>query len=90
MSIHHNSVKHLEKAKTLAGTGDYDSLRYAALELRYAIECIFYELLPLYQEELPSDIIEKWKLQEIIDVIIDCDPHVEHTKVVRFGVHPSS
>lgn len=85
MSIHNKSIRHLEKAKALAKTNDYDYLRYAALELRYAIEFIFYELIPLYRDELPSDIIEKWKPQEIIDAVIDCDPYVEHSKEISIA-----
>ena len=85
MPIHFNSIKHLEKAKVLASSAKYDSLLYAALELRYAIECIFYRLIPLYKDELPTDMLKEWRPQKIIDEIIDCDPYVAHSNRIRLA-----
>jgi hypothetical protein len=59
-------------------TGDEASLRYAALEIRMAIEQLFYKLLPSYREELPGDLMKHWQPKKIIDALIDCDPDVEH------------
>lgn len=75
--MHDEARKALDKAKKHIAAGDPDSLRYACLDLRSAIEHLFYELIPLYEEELPSDIVEKWQPAQIIAALVDCDPLVE-------------
>src|SRR5687768_15974814 len=84
-SMHENARRALEKAKKLIGAADSDSLRYASLELRTAIEHLFYELMPLYEEELPSDIVREWRPVQIIDALVDCDPLVgQDTRICVF------
>lgn len=78
MSIHHAAMDHLEKAKRLV-EGDYDSLRYAVLELRYGIECLVYELLPGYAEELSDEVREAWKPSEILQEMVSCNPGLPNT-----------
>jgi hypothetical protein len=85
MSIHHQAVRHLDLALTFQARGDYDSLRYAALELRHAIECLVYELMPHYKDELPSEAFETWRPQEILEALVDCNPALKHTVVVRIS-----
>ena len=57
MSVHWRAMQHLNKAKALLGRGDDDALFYAALEMRYCIEHLFYRLVPLYETELPDDVL---------------------------------
>ncbi len=74
------------KAKTLIAEGSGDSLRYATLQLRMAIEYLFYELVPLYKQELPDDILStRWQPKQIIDAILECDPDAELPSRVAFG-----
>jgi hypothetical protein len=83
--MHEEAIRALAKAKRLIAAGDADSLRYACLELRTAIEHLFYELIPLYAEELPSDIVSKWQPAQIIAALVDCDPLVEEdTRICVF------
>jgi hypothetical protein len=65
-------------ARSLITAGDEASLRYAALEIRMAIELMFYKLLSSYKEELPDDLLKHWQPKKIIDALIDCDPDIEH------------
>jgi hypothetical protein len=67
----------VDKARALVTSGDQNDLRYACLELRGAIEHLFYELIPLFADELPSDIVYEWRPVQIIDAIVDCDPSAE-------------
>ena len=46
------------------------------------IEFLFYELVPLYVEELPTDIVHQWRPQQIIHALIDCDPEVENDNTI--------
>jgi ribosomal protein L37AE/L43A len=79
MSIHHSAIQHLNTAASLMEKGDYDSLRYAVLELRYGLECLVYELLPHYASELPDDVLEGWKPSEMLRAMVDCNPDLPHT-----------
>lgn len=75
--LHRDSMNHVNLARKLITTGDEVSLRYAALEIRIAIERLFYKLLPAYREELPDDLLKRWQPKQIIDALIDCDPDIE-------------
>ena len=72
--VHHRTQSCVRKANELLNSDDPDALRYASLQLRMAIEYVFYELLPLYRDELPDDITSKWQPKQIIDAILECDP----------------
>jgi transposase-like protein len=91
MSIHYRAMAHLEKAKELLAKNDEDSLRYAALEIRYCIEHLFYELIPLYKQELPDDVMngKVWKPGDIIAMISEIDPGVLHDRTLTFGSESS-
>jgi len=87
MSIHHEAMEHLEKAQVLLAAGGDDNLRYAALEMRYCIEHLFYRIIPQYQEELPDNVLkgDVWKPGDIINMIADIDPGVTHDRGLRIG-----
>lgn len=91
MSIHHRAMAHLDKGKDLLAKSDPDSLRYAALEIRYAIEHLFYELIPLYKDELPDDVTsgKVWRPGEIIAMIEEIDPGIHHDVTLSFGPESS-
>ncbi|WP_428304573.1 DUF5677 domain-containing protein [Lacipirellula sp.] len=76
----------LLKAEPLIQLGDADSLRYASLQLRMGIEYLFYELVPLYKQELPDDILSAgWQPQRILDAILECDPDANQDSRLAFG-----
>jgi hypothetical protein len=55
--------------------------------MRYCIEHIFYALVPHYKAELPDDVVDGkvWRPAEIIDMIADIDPLVQHDSILRIG-----
>jgi hypothetical protein len=71
--------------RRLLEAGDVRSLRYAALEMRMAIEQLFYALLPHYRDELPDDIVKQWQPRQIIDALIDCNPFIESHQQITIG-----
>ena len=91
VSIHHRAMQHLKKAEALIQSGNSDQLRYAALEMRYCIEHIFYGYVPQYKAELPDDVVDGkvWRPGDIIDMIADIDPMVVHDSVIRIGAQPA-
>ncbi len=75
--VHGRTLQSVEKAKSLIAEDNEDSQRYACLQLRMAIEHLYYELIPLYEAELPTDIRKNWQPKEIMKALLECDPHVE-------------
>lgn len=69
--------EHLSKAKELLKRGDIDSLRYACLELRFAIEFLTYDKLKSYLDQLPYDILKVWQPGKVIKALAEIDSHVE-------------
>src|SRR5947207_2664742 len=84
-------MKHLDKAKLLLAEGGDDNLRYAALEMRYCIEHLFYKVIPQYKDELPDDVLkgDVWKPGDIVSMIADIDPGVAHDRRLRMGIEVS-
>src|SRR5258705_488452 len=79
------SMNHVLTARQLLACEDEPHLRYAALELRMAIEQLFYKLLPSYREELPDDLLKQWQPKKLIDALIDCNPDVEQNFTLTFA-----
>ncbi|HEY1600756.1 MAG TPA: hypothetical protein VGG64_14200 [Pirellulales bacterium] len=73
--MYQKTVLCVERATALLERGDEDSLRYACLQLRMGIERAFYALVPVYADELPTDILKRWQPKQVIDAITDCDPN---------------
>lgn len=82
----HDSMTHASQARKLMSVGDKASLRYAALEIRMAIELLFYKLIPSYRDELPDEVLNQWQLKKIIDALIDCDPYVEQNSTFTMAM----
>ena len=78
-------MDHITQATALIEVGGETNLRYAALEIRMAIEILFYKLVPQYKDELPDDILKQWRPKAILDAVLDCDPNAEHDSSVSFA-----
>jgi hypothetical protein len=76
---------HLEKAKALCSACDLESLRYCCLELRLAIELICYERLAAYEKQLPDGALGRWRPQDVVDLITECDPGATTDRILRIG-----
>lgn len=75
--MHHEAMDCAAKSRALLKEGDVDLLQYAALQARMGIEHLFYELVPMYRDELPVDVLKNWQPQRIIAALLDCDPSAE-------------
>lgn len=73
---------HLDRAKTFLLSDDVDSLRYASLELRLAIEAHVYNQLKATMDKIPESVINTWQPQKAIKLLCefeetaDMDLHV--------------
>lgn len=64
-------------------------LRYAALELRFAIEALTYDRAQAYAEELPAEARAKWQPQKVMDALIEIDPHAGDSYRLSIGKEPA-
>lgn len=65
---------YLERATTLLARGDDTSIRYAALELRYAHEAVAFRQLKQYGSEFPGKLVGEWKADQILRLLASFDP----------------
>lgn len=73
----------LERAKIEMASGDIHRLRYAALELRMALECVTYERAQLYESEIHPDEYRTWQPGKLLDVLLEIEPDVNRSVIVR-------
>ena len=77
----------LERAKKLLGQND--QLRYAALDLRLAMEAMTYDRAQGYLEELSLGALAKWQPKQLMDALIEIDPTAGSTYTLRIGEEPA-
>lgn len=77
----------LERAKKLLG--EDAQLRYAALDLRLAMEAMTYDRAQGYLQELPLGALAKWQPKQLMDALIEIDPTAGSTYTLRIGEEPA-
>jgi hypothetical protein len=77
------------RAQALLATGVDDQLRYAALELRLAMEALTYDRAQAYLKELQIEALAKWQPKQLMDALIEIDSTAGSTYTVRVGEEPS-
>ena len=78
--------KALGKARTELGSGDDDRLKYAALELLFAIEAITYDRARAYCDEMPPQEYDTWQPRKVMQLLIDIDPNADKDSSLSFGI----
>jgi hypothetical protein len=76
---------HVRNAKRLLQQNDEDYFRYAALELRLAIEAIAYEKLRLYAPRLPGSVLDKWQPPQAFRALEEYEPRSIHSFRLRIA-----
>jgi hypothetical protein len=69
---------------------EFDSLnpnriKYAALELRMAMEALTYDRMQAYKEEIPPDVYQKWQPRKVMEYILDIDPYADKGSIINMG-----
>jgi hypothetical protein len=80
---------HVRRARNLLDAEDAASLRYAALELRMAIEAIVYEKLRLYAPRLPAAVLDKWQPPQAMKALTQLEPHAGRPFQLRIAEQPA-
>lgn len=90
MNFRNEAKASLHRAKQELSSGEDARLKYAALELRMAIECLIYEISKSYRDELSeTDFNNKWQPKKLLELLIDIDPSVEKISEWAIGVQES-
>ena len=79
----------LSRAKVLIEESRPEALRYAALELRFAIEAITYAKLQSYSARLPQSVIAKWQPPQAMIALLEVEPMADQSYTIRMGVEES-
>lgn len=75
----------LERAKTELHLNDDDRLKYAALELREALEALVYERATKYTEELPENEWQTWQARKLLITLVELDPYADQSGTLAYG-----
>ena len=77
----------IEKAKELMAETSADSLRCATLQLRMAIEYLFYDVIARFPADDPDDVSPRLQPREIIEALL-CESHADQDAAI--AIDPSS
>ena len=75
----------LERAKSELTTGDDHRYRYAALELRMALESLIYEKAENYSEELCGKELETWQPRQLLKLLLEIVPFADKSYTLEMG-----
>lgn len=76
----------LQRARQALDSGEIPQLRYAALELRMALECLIYERAQSYKEELSNKKLSTWQPKQLLNILLEVDPYADKTSTISFGI----
>lgn len=80
--------RQLRRAKDELASGDDQRLKYAALELREAMEALTYDRALAYGDEFPPEEYETWQPKKVMGVLLDIDPNADKDSTLAFGEEP--
>ncbi len=86
MNYRNDARKHLARFNEEFGSRDNDRLKYAALELRMAMEALTYDRALAYKDEFPPSEYETWQPRKLMVVLLDIDPMADKDRSLRYGV----
>lgn len=76
----------VDRARAELGSGDRTRLKFAALELRMAIESVTYERAQSYLDELPQAEYRTWQPKKVMQLLIDIEPRADKGSNIAYGV----
>jgi hypothetical protein len=77
--------KALSRAKTELASNDLERVKYAALELRLAMEAVTYDRASAFKAEIPPDEYETWQPRKLMQVLHDIDPDIGMSATIAIG-----
>lgn len=81
--------RQLERAQAELASGDAQRIKYAALELREAMESLTYSRAAAYKDEFPPEGYETWQPRKVMLVLLEIDPNADKDSTLAVGQEPS-
>ena len=76
----------LDRAKVEIASNDSERLKYAALELRMAIEAVTYERAQSYGDELPPSAYKTWQPKKLMQELLEIEPRADKPSSISYGI----
>lgn len=76
----------LNRAKEELASNSSERLKYAALELRMAMESLTYERARIYAKELPPEEYDTWQPKKLMLLLLEIDPRADKGSSIAFGI----
>lgn len=86
MSYRRKSREHLKAASEQLETGSVLALKYAALELRMAMEAVTYDRALAFKEEFPTEEYDTWQPRKVMVVLLEIDPMADKDSTIALGL----
>ena len=86
IDFRHMARQALERAQLQLASGNADRFRYAALELRMAMEALTYSRAQAYAAELPPEEYDIWQPKKLLDLLLDIDPLADAEGTWSYGI----
>jgi len=86
LNMRHEARQCVSRAKKLLSRGEEAAVRYACLELRFAIEYITYSQLQAYMKEVSDDALKKWTPKQVISEMLEVDPCADKSRSLAVGL----
>ena len=86
MNYRNLARKHLKSAEEELGANTELRLKYAALELRMAMEALTYDRAIAYKDEFPPTEYETWRPRKVMSVLLDIDPMADKDSSLAIGM----
>ena len=86
MNYRNLARKHLELANSELGTNSEQRLKYAALELRMAMEALTYDRALAYKDEFPPSEYQTWQPRRVMLVLLEIDPMADRDCTLSVGI----
>lgn len=90
MDYRHVASEALNLARTEMETKDEGRLRYAALELRFALEALTYDRAKEYKDEFPPEEYETWQPTKVFRMLLEIDTHADKNSEIAIGAESSA
>jgi len=78
--------QHLKAAEEQLKKEKDQCLKYAALELRMAMEAITYDRAAAYKDEFPPKEYETWQPKKVMNILLEIDPMTDKNSSIAFGL----
>lgn len=76
----------LARAKIELAADDPHRQRYAALELRDAMEALTYDRALAFKDDIPPEEYKTWQPRKLMAVLLEIDPSIGVTSTIAFGL----